>query len=66
MDIPASSPTLSNTDLVTLCTEFLDAGTYTTVISLEWTMDHLVNDPIMQSKLYNHIHDVIGDRVRGE
>lgn len=59
MDAPTH---LSNADLITLCSEFMVAGTDTTVTTLEWTMAHLVMDPPIQTKLYHHIHDAVGNR----
>eukprot|EP00250_Pteridium_aquilinum_P020611 c24882_g1_i1 orf=120-1253(-) len=57
----ASIP-LSTEDLVTLCTEFLAAGTDTTATTLEWAMARLVKDPSIQSKLYEQIYDVLGGK----
>lgn len=53
---------LSTSDLVSLCTEFVVAGTDTTVNCMEWTMAHLVKDPVVQSKLYEEIEQVVGIR----
>ncbi|KAH7427080.1 hypothetical protein KP509_10G029300 [Ceratopteris richardii] len=53
---------LTTSEIVTLCSEFMLAGTDTTVTTLEWAMAHLVRNPSIQSKLYRHIRDVVGDR----
>lgn len=53
---------LSDSDLVTLCTEFLVAGTDTTVNCMEWTMAHLVKDQKIQHRLYEEIERVVGSR----
>ena len=51
---------LSMDNLVGLCIELLVAGVDTTVTSVEWTMAHLVKDPLIQAKLHSEIRNVVG------
>ncbi|OEL17937.1 Cytochrome P450 89A2 [Dichanthelium oligosanthes] len=46
---------LTDDEMVSLCSEFLNAGTDTTVTLLEWIMAELVNHPDVQSKLYKEV-----------
>ncbi|KAI4970442.1 hypothetical protein ZWY2020_001356 [Hordeum vulgare] len=48
---------LTDVEAVSLCSEFLNGGTDTTVTSLEWIMAELVNRPDMQSKVYEEVKD---------
>jgi len=41
--------------MVSLCSEFLNAGTDTTVTLLEWIMAELVNHPDVQAKVYEEV-----------
>ncbi|CAK9154037.1 unnamed protein product [Ilex paraguariensis] len=55
-----SSPT--NSELVTLCSEFVNGGTDTTGTSIEWAMARLIDNPNIQSKLYDEIKSTVGER----
>ncbi|KAF8397878.1 hypothetical protein HHK36_016803 [Tetracentron sinense] len=55
-----SSPT--DDELVTLCSEFINAGTDTTATALEWGVARLIEYPEIQSKLYAEIKSTVGDR----
>nr|GMC58976.1 cytochrome P450 77A2 [Ipomoea batatas] len=55
-----SSPT--NAELVTLVSEFLNGGTDTTATAVEWAIARLIENPEIQSKLYEEIKSVVGDR----
>ncbi|KAI4979275.1 hypothetical protein ZWY2020_016028 [Hordeum vulgare] len=46
---------LTDSELVSLCSEFLSGGTNSTVTSLEWIMAELVNHPDMQAKVYEEV-----------
>ncbi|XVE99085.1 hypothetical protein REPUB_Repub03eG0166500 [Reevesia pubescens] len=52
----------SNSELVTLCSEFINGGTDTTATALEWGIAQLIDNPNIQSKLYNEIKWTVGDR----
>ncbi|KAF9591146.1 hypothetical protein IFM89_002101 [Coptis chinensis] len=55
-----SAPT--DTELVTLCSELLNGGTDTTATGLEWAIARIIDNPDIQSKLYNEIKSTVGDR----
>ncbi|GLJ13764.1 hypothetical protein SUGI_0219700 [Cryptomeria japonica] len=46
---------LTNAEIVTLTSEFLNGGTDTTAAALEWAMAHLVADQKIQAKLYEEV-----------
>ncbi|KQJ84862.1 cytochrome P450 89A2 [Brachypodium distachyon] len=46
---------LTDAEMVSLCSEFLNGGTDTTVTLLEWIMAELVNRPEIQAKLYQEL-----------
>nr|XP_043608453.1 cytochrome P450 89A2-like [Erigeron canadensis] len=51
---------LTHKEMVSLCSEFLNGGTYTTSTSLQWIMANLVKHPHIQNKLYDEIIEVVG------
>ena len=51
---------LTQGELVTLCSEFLNTGTYTTSTALQWILANMVKYPEIQSKLYEEIVGVMG------
>ncbi|KAL4586422.1 hypothetical protein LXL04_011058 [Taraxacum kok-saghyz] len=51
---------LTHKEMVSLCGEFLNAGTDTTATALQWIMANLVKHPKIQSKLYDEIVSVVG------
>lgn len=51
---------LSNTEIVTLCSEFLNGGTDTTATALEWAIARFIENPNVQSKLYDEIVKTVG------
>ena len=46
---------LTDAEMVSLCSEFLNAGTDTTVTLVEWIMAELVNNPDVQAKVYEEV-----------
>nr|BAJ94501.1 predicted protein [Hordeum vulgare subsp. vulgare] len=46
---------LTDSELVSLCSEFLSGGTDSTVTLLEWIMAELVNHPDKQAKVYEEV-----------
>ncbi|KAF6168784.1 hypothetical protein GIB67_012182 [Kingdonia uniflora] len=52
---------LTEGEIVTLCSEFLNAGTDTTSTALQWIMANLVKHPEIQSKLFEEIKVVGSD-----
>ncbi|KAL3523618.1 hypothetical protein ACH5RR_016452 [Cinchona calisaya] len=52
----------SNAELVTLCSEFLNGGTDTTGTAIEWAIARMIENPEIQTRLYEEIRCVVGDR----
>ncbi|KAK9678281.1 hypothetical protein RND81_11G200800 [Saponaria officinalis] len=52
---------LNEDEIVSACSEFLNAGTDTTSTALEWIMANLVRYPDIQTKLFREIKEVVGD-----
>lgn len=57
-----ASVSLSMDDIAILCTEFLAAGTDTTASALEWAMARVTEDSSIQSRLYNQMCNVVGNK----
>ncbi|KAF6152474.1 hypothetical protein GIB67_023168 [Kingdonia uniflora] len=55
-----SAPSIS--ELVTLCSEFLNGGTDTTATAIEWAIARLIENPKIQVQLYDEIKSTVGDR----
>ncbi|KAK7362530.1 hypothetical protein VNO77_04646 [Canavalia gladiata] len=53
---------LTEGEIVTLCSEFLNAGTDTTSTALQWIMANLVKNPHVQERLVEEIKEVVGER----
>ncbi|KAL3523977.1 hypothetical protein ACH5RR_016811 [Cinchona calisaya] len=60
LKLPDEKRELSEDEIVTLCSEFLNAGTDTTSTALQWIMANLVKYPAIQDKLYKEIVNVVG------
>ncbi|KAL5834615.1 hypothetical protein ACOSQ4_014112 [Xanthoceras sorbifolium] len=52
---------LTESEVTSLCAEFLDAGTGTTSTAFQWIMANLVKYPEVQEKLFMEMKKVIGD-----
>uniref|UniRef100_A0ACD5W1X7 Uncharacterized protein n=1 Tax=Avena sativa TaxID=4498 RepID=A0ACD5W1X7_AVESA len=52
---------LTDDEIVSLCSEFLNAGTDTTSTGLQWIMAELVKNPAVQKKLYDEIKATCGE-----
>ncbi|KAM1054656.1 hypothetical protein ACFX2I_001982 [Malus domestica] len=52
---------LSEGEMVSLCSEFLNAGTDTTSTALQWIMANVVKYPQVQEKLFAEIKGVMGE-----
>ncbi|EES00340.1 hypothetical protein BDA96_03G080400 [Sorghum bicolor] len=46
---------LTDAEMVSLCSEFLNAGTDTTATLVEWIMAELANNPDVQAKVYEEV-----------
>ncbi|GAB2280406.1 hypothetical protein Dimus_015039 [Dionaea muscipula] len=60
---------LTEKEMVTLCSEFFNAGTDTTSTALEWIMANVVKYPAIQAKLFEEMKSVItpeSEEVREE
>ncbi|KAF8015104.1 hypothetical protein BT93_H0793 [Corymbia citriodora subsp. variegata] len=69
LELPEEKRKLEETEIVSLCWEFLNAGTDTTSTALQWTMANLVKYPEIQERLYDEIKSVVGqgaERVKEE
>nr|AMZ03401.1 cytochrome P450 CYP89A110 [Plectranthus barbatus] len=60
LEIPEENRKLLEEEMVSLCSEFLVAGTDTTSTALQWIMANLVKQPEIQEKLYREIIGVVG------
>ncbi|XP_021621199.1 cytochrome P450 89A2 [Manihot esculenta] len=61
LQLPHEKRKLSEDEIVTLCNEFLNAGTDTTSTALQWIMANLVKYPQIQEKLFVEMKGVVGD-----
>ena len=66
LELPEEKRKLNEEELVTLCSEFLNAGTDTTSTALQWIMANLVKYPHVQERVVEEIKEVVGERVREE
>nr|WCC60369.1 cytochrome P450 89A2 [Morus alba] len=57
---------LEMSEMVSLCSEFLNAGTDTTSTALEWIMANIVKHPRIQDKLYAEIKQVLTSKQQQE
>lgn len=60
LELPEEKRKLQEEEMVSLCSEFLTAGTDTTSTALQWIMANLVKYPEIQEKLYREIMGVVG------
>jgi len=60
LELPEEKRKLSEDEMVSLCSEFLNAGTDTTSTALQWIMANLVKYPHVQDKILEEIREVIG------
>ncbi|KAM3682643.1 hypothetical protein ACB098_12G088400 [Castanea mollissima] len=61
LELPEEKRKLSEDEMVSLCSEFLNGGTDTTSTALEWIMANLVKYPQIQERLFVEIKGVVGD-----
>ncbi|KAE8711592.1 Cytochrome P450 89A9 [Hibiscus syriacus] len=61
LELPLEKRKLNDGEMVTLTSEFLNAGTDTTSTALQWIMANLVKYPHIQNKLWLEIKSVAGD-----
>ncbi|RVW57764.1 Cytochrome P450 89A2 [Vitis vinifera] len=61
LQLPDEKRKLTEGEMVSLCSEFLNAGTHTTDAPLQWIMANLVKYPHIQAKLFEEISGVVGE-----
>ncbi|CAH8385064.1 unnamed protein product [Eruca vesicaria subsp. sativa] len=64
LELPDEKRKLTEKEMVSLCSEFLNGGTDTTATTLQWIMANLVKNPEIQEKLYQEIKSVIREEVK--
>ncbi|KAG6650352.1 hypothetical protein CIPAW_06G036500 [Carya illinoinensis] len=62
LELPEEKRKLDMGEMVSLCSEFLNAGTDTTSTALQWIMANMVKYPHVQERLYTEIKGVVGVR----
>ncbi|XP_059667448.1 cytochrome P450 89A2-like [Cornus florida] len=60
LELPEEKRKLNDDEMVSLCGEFLNAGTDTSSTALQWIMASLVKYPDVQAKLYEEVTGVAG------
>ncbi|KAI6694716.1 hypothetical protein NL676_022426 [Syzygium grande] len=60
LELPEEKRKLEEDEIMSLCSEFLTAGTDTTSTALQWIMANLVKYPEIQERLYDEIKSVVG------
>ncbi|XP_050225625.1 cytochrome P450 89A2-like [Mercurialis annua] len=63
LQLPEGNRKLEEKEIVSLCSEFLDAGTDTTSTALQWIMANLIKFPHIQEKLLIEIKEVVSVEV---
>ncbi|KAJ6908082.1 cytochrome P450 [Populus alba x Populus x berolinensis] len=61
LELPEEKRKLTEGEMVSLCSEFLNAGTDSTSTALQWIMANLVKHPQIQEKLFMEIKGVVQD-----
>ncbi|KAJ0079818.1 hypothetical protein Patl1_23684 [Pistacia atlantica] len=64
LELPEEKRKLDEKEIMSLCSEFIAAGTDTTAAALQWVLANLVKYPHIQEKLFTEIKGVIGDSER--
>ncbi|GAB4839857.1 hypothetical protein Ancab_020566 [Ancistrocladus abbreviatus] len=61
LELPADGGkrNLTEEEMVTLCSEFINAGTDTTSTALQWIMANIVKNPSIRAKLFDEINGVV-------
>ncbi|KAF7811082.1 cytochrome P450 89A2-like [Senna tora] len=65
LELPEEKRKLDEGELVSVTTEFLNAGTDSTATALEWIMANLVKYPHIQERVFEEIKEVMGNK-RGQ
>ncbi|XP_059665986.1 cytochrome P450 77A2-like [Cornus florida] len=62
LKIEGRKTTPTNAEMVSLCSEFINGGTDTTATAIEWAIGRLIENPEIQTRLYEEIRATVGDR----
>lgn len=66
IELPEEKRKLNESEMISLCSEFLTAGSDTTSTALQWVMANLVKYPRIQQKVFEEIKTVVGNRSEVE
>ncbi|XP_028780622.1 cytochrome P450 89A2-like [Neltuma alba] len=66
LEWPEEKRSLEESEIVSVSSEFINAGTDTTATALQWIMANLVKYPHIQERLVEEIRGVMGDRKEKE
>ncbi|XP_050898690.1 cytochrome P450 89A2 [Lathyrus oleraceus] len=66
LELPEEKRKLSEDEMISLCSEFLNAGTDTTSTALQWIMANLVKYPEVQNKIMEELKAAFGDERNEE
>ncbi|XP_010662054.1 cytochrome P450 89A2 [Vitis vinifera] len=61
LQLPEENRKLTYGEIVSLCSEFLNAATHSTSTTVQWIMANLVKYPHIQAKVYEEISGVVKD-----
>ncbi|KAL5163148.1 Cytochrome P450 89A2 [Glycine soja] len=64
LELPEEKRKLSEEEMLSLCSEFMNAGTDTTSTALQWITANLVKYPHVQERVVEEIRNVLGESVR--
>ncbi|KAG7658464.1 Cytochrome P450 [Arabidopsis suecica] len=64
VELPDEKRKLNEDEIVSLCSEFLIAGSDTTATVLQWIMANLVKNQEIQERLYEEITNVVGEEAK--
>lgn len=62
LKIEGRKSTPTDAEIVTLCSEFINGGTDTTGTAIEWAIARVIQNPQIQTKLYEEIRSTVGDK----
>ncbi|KAJ9678319.1 hypothetical protein PVL29_020473 [Vitis rotundifolia] len=62
LQLPDDKRKLEDGEVVSLCPEFLNAGTHATYAALQWIMGNLVKYPHIQARVFEEISGAMGER----
>jgi cytochrome P450 len=63
LEIEGRKSTPTNAEIVTLVSEFINGGTDTTGTAIEWAIARIIENPLIQTKLYDEIKSTVGDKA---